>query len=292
LSRKLGIAGLQLIKDRKNQEKNIQNFEKVALKKKRQYPWIELIFTGELYLQESDSITTAQIIPNKLTDRLGDLAKKLGCWLVPGSFYEKDGSKVYNTLIVFHPNGEIITKYRKIYPWGPHEQTDWGEYFVTFDIPDIGKIGVVICYDIWFPEIFRTLTWMGAEVILQPSLTHTPDRSAEQILAQAQAIMFQCYVLNVNAISQQGGGESIFVDPEGRILQRAGTHEMAMIEIIDLEKVSWIRQFGSYGTNPLWKSFRDSKIQGKFPPYHNLKEGEIFKNLGDLKHHKNLRKWE
>jgi formamidase len=123
-------------------------------------------------------------------------------------------------------------------------------------------------------------------------LTHTPDRSGEIILTQAQAIMFQSYVLNINVISQQGGGESLFVDPEGRILQQAGTHEMAMTEAIDLEKVSWIRQFGSYGTNPLWKSFRDSKIQGKFPPYHDLQKGEIFKYLGDLKHHKNVNKWE
>jgi predicted amidohydrolase len=284
--------GLQLKKDRKNQEKNIQNLEKVALKKKNDFPWIDLVFTGELYLQESDSITTAQILPNDLTNRLGNLAKKLACWFVPGSFYEKVGSEVYNTLLVFNPDGEVVVKYRKIYPWLPHEKTNYGEEFVTFDIPDIGRIGVVICYDIWFPEIFRTLTWMGAEVILQPSLTHTPDRSAEQILAQAHAIMFQCYVLNVNAISQQGGGESIFVDPEGKILQQAGTHEMVMTEVIDLDKVSWIRQFGSYGTNPLWKSFRDSKVQGNFPPYHRLKDGEIFKQLGDLKHHKDVRKWE
>jgi formamidase len=284
--------GLQLKKDRKDQEKNIQNLEKVALKKKRAFPWIDLIFTGELYLQESDSITTAQVIPNDLTNRLAKLAKKLGCWFVPGSFYEKEGSEVYNTLLVFDPNGVIVAKYRKIFPWSPHEETNFGEQFVTFDIPDIGRIGVVICYDLWFPEIFRTLTWMGAEVILQPSLTHTPDRSGEIILTQAQAIMFQSYVLNINVISQQGGGESLFVDPEGRILQQAGTHEMAMTEAIDLEKVSWIRQFGSYGTNPLWKSFRDSKIQGKFPPYHDLQKGEIFKYLGDLKHHKNVNKWE
>ena len=138
----------------------------------------------------------------------------------------------------------------------------------------------------------RTLTWMGAEVILLPSLTFTSDRAAELVLVQAQAIMYQSYVLNVNCVGPQGGGKSLFVDPEGRILQSAGETDEVMTEIIDLEKVSWIRQFGSYGMNPLWKNFRDSKIQGKFPPYHRLQEGEIFQDLNELSLHKNVRKWE
>ena len=71
----------------------------------------------------------------------------------------------------------------------------------------------------------------------------------------------------------------------------SGTHEFALNEVIDFNKVSWVRQFGSYGINPLWKSFRDSNIQGNFPPYKNLSAGEVFKDLGDLKQSKNVRNW-
>ena len=293
MSRKLGVAALQLVRS-ENGTENLEKFERVARKTKKSFPWIDLMFTGELYLQEyskPDWKGAAEPIPNQLTERLGELAKKLRCWLVPGSFLEKDGSDVYNTALAFNPKGEIVAKYRKMFPWMPQENTAWGTDFVTFDIPDIGRIGIVICYDLWFPELFRTLAWMGAEVILQPSLTYTSDRPAEIILAQAQAIMHQCYVLNVNVVSLQGGGDSIWVDPEGHIMERTGTHEAIITNVIDFDRVSWIRQHGHIGMNPLWKSLRDSPVQGKFPPYHNLQEGEIFKKLGKLKLQKSFREW-
>jgi formamidase len=286
------VAGLQLKKDYKDQEKNLERFIRLVKRKKKQFPWIDLFFTGELFLQEygdPDWKSKAMVFPNDMTKKLSILAKNLEIWLVPGSFLEKDGSDIYNTLIVINPQGEIVTKYRKIYPWAPFEDTSLGDKFITFDIPEIGRIGVVICYDIWFPEVIRTLTWMGAEVILQPSMTCTSDRPAELTLIQAQAIMFQCYVLNVNTICHEGGGNSVFADPEGRIIQKAGEIDTAMTEIIDLDKVSWIRQHGSFGMNLLWQNFRDSTIQGNFPPYHKLQDGEIFKKLNGLAIPKNAR---
>ncbi|MFO7837594.1 MAG: carbon-nitrogen hydrolase family protein [Candidatus Thorarchaeota archaeon] len=294
MSRKLGVAGLQLLRSQ-DSEANKDKFERVAKKTKSSFPWIDLIFTGELYLQEygrKDWKEFAKPIPNEQTDGLAEIAKELGCWLVPGSFLEKDGDEIFNTAIVFGPNGDVVAKYRKMFPWMPQENTSWGTDFVTFDIPDIGRVGIVICYDVWFPELFRTLAWKGAELILQPSLTYTSDRQAELILAQAQAIMNQCYVLNVNAISPQGGGESIWVDSEGRILERTGTHEAIITHVIDFEKVSWVRQHGYIGMNPVWKSLRDSPINGRFPPYERLQEGEIFKKLGDLKLQESIRKWD
>lgn len=295
MSRKLGIAGLQLKKNYINEEKNLKNFSRIARLQKKSYPWIDLIFTGELFLQPYGSEgykSTALPIPNDTTDQLSELAKDLECWLLPGSFMENDDSKIFNTSIVFNPDGRIIAKYRKIYPWMPHEDIDWGQDFVVFDIPNIGRIGIIICYDLWFPEVIRTLTWMGAEVILQPSLTCTSDRPAELILPQAHAIMFQCYFLSVNSICSQGGGESIFVDPEGRVLQQAGTSEKVMTEIIDFDNVRWVRQHGFNALNPLWKSFRDSPIGGNFPPYANLPKGEIFKKLGKLTLQRNIRNWD
>ncbi|TFF91037.1 carbon-nitrogen hydrolase family protein [Candidatus Thorarchaeota archaeon] len=292
--RKLGVAGLQLARS-EDHEANVAKFERVSKKTKSAFPWLDLIFTGEVYLQKygsPDWKASAEPIPNSLTERLSDLARDLGCWLVPGSFLEEADSKVFNTAIVFNPEGKIVAKYRKMFPWMPREDTAWGTDFVTFDIPDVGRIGIVICYDVWFPELFRTLAWMGAEVILQPSLTYTSDRPAELLLAQAQAIMNQCYVLNVNTISSQGGGESIWVDPEGVILEKTGTHEAIITNVVDFDKVTWVRQHGHIGMNPIWKSLRDSPVQGKFPPYENLQKGEIFKKMGELKLQKSIREWD
>ena len=294
MPRKLGVAGLQLKKHSTNPTITLENFEKTVRSTKMMFPWVDLIFTGELLLQpygEKNWKDLAIEIPGELTERLSNLAEETGCWLVPGSFLEVDGSEVYNTAIAFNPKGKTVAKYRKIYPWMPFEDTTSGSDFVVFEIPGITKIGLVICYDLWFPELFRTLTWMGAEVILQPSATYTPDRDAEIVLTQAQAIMHQCYVLNTNIVSQTGGGRSLFADPEGRVLQQVGTHEEVMTEVIDLDKVAWIRQNGSFGITPVWKSFRDSAVGGMFPPYEKLREGEIFKDLGELKVQKSIREW-
>lgn len=295
MTRRLGVAGLQLKKDPFNPESNIAKLEQTARLTRSRYPWVDLIFTGELYVQHYGTTEWkehANKIPNALTDRLSRLAREIGCWLVPGSLLERKGAEVYNTAVVFNPDGALVATYRKIFPWMPYEDTSYGTEFVTFDIPNVSRIGLVICYDLWFPELFRTLSWMGAEIILQPSMTYTPDREVELVLTQAQAIMNQCYVLNSNVISPLGGGQSIFVDPEGRVLQKVGTHEEIMTEVIDVDKVSWVRQNGSYGICPVWKSFRDSPLDGKFPIYQKLKDGEVFKNLGELKIQKSIRKWE
>jgi formamidase len=294
MSRKLGVAGLQLKKDPDDPTVTLENFERTVRNTKAMFPWVDLIFTGELLLQPYGKKNWKDLaikIPGDLTERLSNLAKEVGCWLVPGSFLEIDGSDIFNTAIVFNPKGETVAKYRKIYPWMPFEDTSWGTDFVVFEIPGITKVGLVICYDLWFPELFRTLAWMGAEVILQPSATYTPDRDAEIVLTQAQAIMHQCYVLNTNIVSRTGGGRSIFADPEGRVLQQVGTHEEVMTEVIDLDKVAWVRQNGSFGITPVWKSIRDSPLGGRFPPYERLHEGEIFKDLRELKVQKNIREW-
>jgi len=294
MSRKLGVAGLQLLKS-EDGKANLEKFERVAKKTKASFPWIDLVMTGEFYLQQygkPDWKDAAEPLPNQLTDRLGELAKDIGCWLAPGSFLEKDGSEVFNTAIAFNPDGEIVAKYRKMFPWAPYEDTAWGTDFVTFDILDIGRIGIVICYDIWFPELLRSLTWMGAGAILYPSLTYTSDRQAELVIAQAQAIMHQCYILGVNTVSLQGGGESIWVGPEGHILEKTGMHEAIITNVIDFDRVDWVRQNGSIGLDMVWKSLRDSPLKGKFPPYENMGKGEIFKKLGKLKISRSVREWE
>ena len=80
---------------------------------------------------------------------------------------------VHNTALAISPEGEIVATYRKLFPWLPLETSVPGDTFTVFDIPGAGRFGLMICYDGWYPEVSRTLAWMGAEVILQPTLTKT-----------------------------------------------------------------------------------------------------------------------
>jgi formamidase len=111
------------------------------------------------------------------------------------------------------------------------------------------------CYDGWFPEVARGLAVRGAEGIIQPSLTSTPDREEELVLARANAIVNQCFVMNVNAASTVGGGRSIGVDPEGRVLFQAGEGEALIPEVLDLDRTAVVRRHGTRGLNRVWQHY-------------------------------------
>jgi len=149
----------------------------------------------------------AEPVPGPLTDWLCSLASELGVWLIPGSFYERgDAGAIHNTTAAISPTGELAAVYRKLFPWRPWERTAPGDRFVTFDIEGVGRAGLMICYDGWFPEVARHLAWMGAEVIFQPTATGTSDRNQELVLARANAIVNQVYVVNVNMGGRPGPG--------------------------------------------------------------------------------------
>ncbi len=284
MARYLGIAGIQMevVRGKENIEGVIKRLQTVAAF----FPWVDIVIFSELCVCGMNS-ELAQPIPNGMTSQLCNWAQKEGKWLIPGSMYEKDGNHIYNTSLVISPDGEITAKYRKVFPWRPFEESEAGNALCVFDIPEKGRFGLCICYDQWFPEVIRTLGWMGAEAIFCPTATTTSDRPLELVLAQANAIANQLYFFSINGIGAGGVGRSIFVDPEGRILQTAGEREIIMTEVVDLDMVSRVREYGTLGVCQLWKELRDYKE--KFPVYQeNMRNGEIFKSLGVLKLHRKI----
>jgi deaminated glutathione amidase len=142
-----------------------------------------------------------------------------------------------------------------------------GQGFCVFDVPEADRFGIAICYDLWFPEIARTLTLtsLGAEVILNPVLAHFVDRDADLLIAQASAAMFQSYIFHINGLGAGGNGRSLVAGPDGRLIHQAGTAEELIPLEIDLglvrrERVRGLRSMGQ----PL-KSFRDRPVD--FPVY-------------------------
>jgi formamidase len=298
MTRLLGVAGVQMAVVPWDAQATVDKMSDIALNISRSFPWIQLVMFHELVVPGLVQFVTpsdkdwwkrnTEIIPGPLSERLCSLARQTGQWLVPGSMFEMDGDKLYNTALVISPKGEIVAKYRKMFPWLPFEAgTTPGDEFCVFDIPSIGRLGLCICYDMWYPEVCRTLTWMGAEVILQPTLTPTSDRELELVMVRANALFNQTYFISVNGIGTWGGGRSLMVDPDGRILQEAGTNQTVLTEVIDLDKVTRTREYGTIGLAQTLKQLRDS---GKrFPVYEdgNLAKGS-FASLGPLKFHRYL----
>ena len=123
----------------------------------------------------------------------------------------------------------------------------------------MGKIGLMICYDLWFPEVARDLADLGAEVLLVPTMTTTGDRSQEQIISQATAITQQAYVVSCNGVGFGGVGGSLIVDPDGNILQQSGGSPFVQTAILDFERVAMLRDKGVAGISHPWKDFRKNK---------------------------------
>ena len=298
MTRLFGIAGIQMSVVPWDANLTVDKMSDVSTNISRSFPWVNMVIFHELILPGLNQFVTtekpdtwknnAEPIPGPLTERLCALARKTRQWLVPGSMYELDGDKLYNTALVISPDGELVAKYRKMFPWLPYEAgTAPGDQFCVFDIPNVGRFGLCICYDMWFPEVSRQLAWMGAEVILQPTLTPTSDRELELVMCRANALFNQCYFISVNGIGEWGGGRSTIIDPDGRVLQEASTNQTFMTEIIDLDHTTRTREYGTLGLAQTIKQLRDSGH--RFPLYEdeNLAKGS-FDELGAIKFHRDL----
>ena len=244
------------------------------------YPWIEMIMFSEL-CAFGPLTHTAQEIPCSFEAEMQAMAKKHGIWLLPGSIFEKSEGKIYNTATVINPEGEIVTRYRKMFPFYPYETgVEPGTDFCVFDVPGVAKFGVSICYDMWFPETIRTLTVMGAEVILHPTMSGTIDREIELSIVRAMASINQCYFFDVNGLDTGGTGRSIVCGPDGRVLhQSEGTEEIIPIEL-NIERVKRSREMGILRLGQPMKSFRDHI--GQFNIYQPNTPLPYLDSLGEL----------
>ncbi|NBC27495.1 MAG: carbon-nitrogen hydrolase family protein [Bacteroidetes bacterium] len=244
------------------------------------YPWVEMVVFSELCAY-GPLIHTAQEIDGPFELEMKRMAKKHGIWLLPGSIFEKRGEDVYNTATVYNPEGEVVTRYSKMFPFYPYEVgVTPGSDFCVFEVPEVGKFGVSICYDMWFPETIRTLSVMGAEVILHPTLTGTIDREIELSIARASAATNQCYFFDINGLESGGSGRSIICGPDGRILYQAdSTEELIPIEV-NMEKVKRSRELGLLRLGQPLKSFRDH--MGDFNIYKEGADRSYLESLGPL----------
>jgi predicted amidohydrolase len=244
------------------------------------YPWVEMVVFSELCAY-GPLIHTAQEISGPFEFEMKRMAKKHGIWLLPGSIFEKRGDDVYNTASVYNPDGEVVTRYSKMFPFYPYEVgVTPGSEFCVFEVPEVGKFGVSICYDMWFPETIRTLSVMGAEVILHPTLTGTIDREIELSIARASAATNQCYFFDINGLESGGSGRSIICGPDGRILYQAdSTEEFIPIEV-NMTKVKRSRELGLLRLGQPLKSFRDHI--GDFKIYKEGADRSYLESLGPL----------
>ena len=271
----LSIAAIQLNLARKD---NYTLLESKAREAVYRFPWLEMLVFSELAVGGAGA-SNATFFLSEYLDKLKELAKELDVWLIPGSFYEETEEGTFNTTPVIDNKGDLVTKCRKLYPFLPYETgVAAGNEVCIFEIPGSGKVGIHICYDLWFPETSRALALKGAEVILHPSLTDTCDRDVERAMVKATAAQQQCYYIDVNAGGEQGVGLSLIAGPDGEILHDALAGEEFMLVEVDFDRVRRCRKRGLKGLGQPIKSFRDD------PKLHlsEVSDTDYLNKLGDL----------
>ena len=220
-----------------------------------------LVVLPEVFLwrgPRAEEVGNAEPIPGPATNRLAALARQLKIYLLAGSLLERNSrDRAFNTSVLFDPRGEIIARYRKLHLFDvdiPDHVTiresdtrACGNDIVTAPT-ELGVIGLTICYDLRFPELYRQLTLTGAEIITVPSAFTFPTGAAHwEILLRARAIENQVYLIAPDQIgkSPSGGvdfGNSMIVDPWGKPLARAADREMMILAEIDRDYQDRVRR--------------------------------------------------
>ena len=252
------IAGIQMYVSAV--ESNIPGMQERLDLLMLRYPWVQMVVFSEL-AAFGPILANAQTMPGPAEEAFCEMASRHGIWLIPGSMFERLGERIYNTTPVIDPRGHVVTRYRKMFPFRPYEHgISGGEEFCVFDVPEVGRFGVSICYDMWFPETTRTLASMGAEVVLHPTLTDTLDREIELSIARTNAAINQCYFFDVNGLGNGGYGRSIVIGPSGDVIHQSTVAEEVMPIEIDLARVRRERNVGLHGLGQPLKSFRDRNV--------------------------------
>lgn len=194
---------------------------------------------------------------------LSRLARQHRIWLVGGSIPVKpahaDGdARVFSSCLVYGPDGELAARYDKLHLFdvditdaqGRYRESEsfrHGDSIVTVDTP-FGRLGLAVCYDLRFPELFRALTAHGAEIIVLPSaFTRLTGQAHWEILVRARAIENTCFVLAAGQCGRHDSrretfGHSMIVDPWGVVLAALGDGEGVAVANLDAQTLKTVRE--------------------------------------------------
>lgn len=271
---KIGLVQLSCVKNpQENFNKTIEKIREAAAK------GAQIICLQELFrslyfcdVEDYENFNLAEPIPGPSTDALSQLAKELGVVIIASLFEKRAQGLYHNTTAVLDADGTYLGKYRKM-----HIPDDPGYYEKFYFTPgDTGyrifetkfaKIGVLICWDQWYPEAARITSLMGAEILFYPTAigwadTQTPEVNEEQYYAwqtiqRGHAVANGLHVVAVNRTGVEGAmqfwGGSFVSNPFGRILYQAPHKEEEIhVQEIDLDASEYYRSH--------WPFLRDRRI--------------------------------
>lgn len=255
-----------------NQEKAISNIRRAAASG-AQIICLQELYRSKYFCQDVDErhFKLAEPIPGNTTRELSELAKELQVVLVASLFEKRADGLYHNSAVVFDADGAYLGIYRKSHI--PDDPGFYEKYYFTpgdtgykvFDTK-FGRVGVLICWDQWYPEAARLTALKGAQIIFYPTAIGTlPDEDeavkkefmeAWETIQRSHAVANGCFVASVNRVGTEGDitfwGDSFVCGPFGKFIARAGQEEEILISEIDLDAIDVQRR--------TWPYLRDRRI--------------------------------
>jgi N-carbamoylputrescine amidase len=285
---KVGLVQMSCTADKQqNLHKAIEKVREAAAKG-AQIVCLQELFTSLYFCDEEnyDNFKLAEAIPGPSTDELSKVAAELGVVIIASLFEKRTQGLYHNTTAVLDADGAYLGKYRKM-----HIPDDPGFYEKFYFTPgDLGykvfktkfaKIGVLICWDQWYPEAARITALMGAEILFYPTAigwastqdvdTNTEQYNAWQTIQRSHSVANGVHVVSVNRVGEEVGlkfwGGSFVSNPFGKVIFQ-GDHQEEQVTVVDLD----LSKTDFYRTH--WPFLRDRRIDTYQPITKRLLDDE------------------
>jgi omega-amidase len=228
-----------------NLETAVQMVKEAASRK------VDLIVLPELFTTGyclDKAVSLAESPKGHSIELLRDLAGRFRIFIVAGSILEKRGSQIYNTCHLIGKDGKLLGYYDKIHLFPPFQEDQFlaAGSKATIYKTELGLFGVMICFDLRFPELAGKLTLNGAQVIFCPAEFPTERIAVWATLLRARAIENQVFVIGCNRIGSDGkhlfGGRSAIINPEGKTLAQAKENQQLIEAKLNLEEIEVARK--------------------------------------------------
>jgi len=252
---------------------------RIAANKGAQIICLQELFTSLYFcdIEDHDNFLLAEAIPGASTDALSAVAKELNVVIIASLFEKRTQGLYHNTTAILDADGSYLGKYRKM-----HIPDDPGFYEKFYFTPgDLGykvfdtkfaKIGILICWDQWYPEAARITALMGAEILFYPTAigwaktqdeaTNIEQYNAWQTIQRSHAVANGIHVVSVNRVGEEAGmkfwGGSFVANPFGSLLYKA-SHDKEETEVVEID----LQQTEYYRTH--WPFLRDRRIDSYQP---------------------------
>ncbi len=254
------VLGCQMMVG-EEKEKNLQKAEEMINRGVKTYQ-PDIIILPEMFNTPYDNSyfpEFSEVYPGETTSRIQSMAKKYGVIIIAGSIPEQgeEDQKIYNTTYVFGQQGELLGKHRKIHLFDidipgkiTFKESDVlspGNKITVLDTK-FGKIGIAVCYDVRFPEIFQIMEKEGAEFVVVPGAFNMTTGPAHwELLMRSRALDNQLYVAAVSPArnlraSYHAYGHSMIVDPWGSVLEELDEEEDFIYRELDFDYLKQVRR--------------------------------------------------